>query len=80
MKVLMLNGSSHAQGNTALGELHFCLESGDAARAAELADALHNIPILLTAYDRKTRKRIAAEVSTYRQSRNHAFLRDVLKK
>ncbi|MBQ7322795.1 MAG: hypothetical protein IJW99_11905 [Clostridia bacterium] len=64
----------------ALGELLLCLESGDASRAAELADALHNIPILLTAYDRKTRKRIAAEVSTYRQSRNHDFLRDVLKK
>ena len=64
----------------ALDELLFCLESGDTARAVELADALHNVPILLTTYDRKTRKRIAAEVSTYRQSRNHDFLRDVLKK
>ena len=64
----------------ALEELLDLLESGDTARAAELADALHNVPIILTQRDRKTAKRIAAELSSYRKERDRDFLKDILKK
>lgn len=57
-------------------ELRLALEEGNTARAEDLADALHNIPLLFAEGADGIKSRIIREVSHYRKKWNASFLTD----
>jgi len=59
-------------------ELLHCLEEKDETRIFDIADALHNVPIILTEHDRRFRRRIQFEISFYRRKWNRSFLKEAL--
>ena len=64
-----------------LGELIKCFKSGDNERLWHLADALHNIPIILAEKrGRSAVKSILFEIGSYRKKYDASFLKNVLKK
>ncbi len=64
-----------------LGELIKCFEAGDLDRAWCLADALHNVPIILA--EKKGRSAVRSilfEIGSYRKKYDASFLKNILKK
>jgi hypothetical protein len=61
-------------------ELLRCLEEKDEKRIFDIADALHNVPIILSEHNsKKIKRRIKLEISFYRRKWNHSFLNNELK-
>ena len=59
-------------------ELIKCLDEDNEEKFRDLADALHNIPIILTDENKNLRKSIKTEISAYRQKWNKNFLKDMI--
>ena len=60
-------------------ELIKCLDEDNEEKFRDLADALHNIPIILAEGTKNFRKSIKTEISAYRQKWNKNFLKDVIR-
>ncbi len=60
-------------------ELLVCLKDKDYNRFEAVADALHNIPIIITENPQNCSKQIKAEISTYRKAWNKSFLKDFIR-
>ena len=60
-------------------ELLVCLKDENYKRFEDLADALHNVPIILSESPRNCLKRIKIEISTYRKEWNNSFLKDIIR-
>ena len=60
-------------------ELLVCLKDENYKRFEDLADALHNVPIILSESPRNGLKRIKIEISTYRKEWNNSFLKDIIR-
>lgn len=56
-------------------ELLICLKNNEHDRFADLSDALHNVPIILTEYPKKSKNKIKTEISSYRKKWNKAFFK-----
>ena len=62
-----------------LEELLTCLRQQNSTQIYALADALHNIPIILVDNSKHPKRRIAREISSYRSKWNPCFLKDIMK-
>lgn len=60
-------------------ELLLCLQDGNYERFEALADALHNVPIILVEKPKKRSNLIKTEISAYRKMWNNAFLKDIIR-
>lgn len=56
-------------------EVLFCIKNGEYDRPRDLADALHNIPVILAENREDGKKVIEIEVSSYRDKWNAGFLK-----
>ncbi len=59
-------------------ELLLCLKEQDENRIFDIADALHNIPIIFAEHEKHIKRKIKFEISTYRRKWNRSFLNKVL--
>lgn len=59
-------------------ELIRCLDEHNEEKFRDLADALHNIPIILTEEKKNFKKTLKTEISFYRQKWHKNFLKDVI--
>ena len=60
-------------------ELLVCLKDENYKRFEDLADALHNVPIILSEKPKNLSKLIKTEISTYRKMWNNAFLKEIIR-
>ena len=60
-------------------ELLVCLKDKNYKRFEALADALHNIPIILVENPQNYSKQIKTEISIYRKTWNNSFLIDIIR-
>ena len=60
-------------------ELLLCLQDENYKRFEALADALHNVPIILSEKPKNFSKLIKTEISTYRKMWNNAFLKEIIR-
>lgn len=60
-------------------ELLVCLKDENYKQFEALADALHNVPIILSEKPKNLPKLIKTEISTYRKMWNNAFLKEIIR-
>ena len=60
-------------------ELLLCLHDENYKQFEALADALHNVPIILSEKPKNLSKLIKTEISTYRKMWNNAFLKEIIR-
>ena len=60
-------------------ELLLCLQDENYKQFEALADALHNVPIILSEKPKNLSKLIKTEISTYRKMWNNAFLKEIIR-
>ena len=65
--------------STGFSELLRCFEEKDEKQIYDIADALHNVPIILTEHSKSFKRLIKSEISSYRRKWNRSFLNYELK-
>lgn len=66
--------------SASMDEMLLCLENPKDEQLYDLADALHNLPVILANKDRKWKRSVACEIATYRKKWNSSFLKQVMKR
>lgn len=64
--------------SVAFEELLSCLDNGNFEQFKALADALHNVPVILSDSPKQVKKLIKAEIASYRKNWNKNFLKEFL--